>query len=81
MADAFNRLQRSEEFQAFMRELDREQGFIVDQLTVSAAESFDHYQSLRGQWLGLEAARGLVDSVMGEAADIQGGEDESGDDH
>lgn len=69
-------MQRSEEFQAFLRELEREQGFIVSQLTESAAESFEQYVALRGEWQGLEVARSLMDTVIGEAADIQGVEAE-----
>lgn len=71
LADSFNSLERVAEFAEYQGELEREQALIVYQLTVGRAASYEHYLELRGQWVGLEQARGLPGVVVQEAIDVK----------
>jgi hypothetical protein len=71
LADAFSRLSRVEEFAQFRGELEREQGILVDELTVGHAGSYDKYLEIRGIWNGLERALRLIDVVVEEATSVE----------
>lgn len=71
LADAFNRLERVSEFDAYLAELEREQGFIVDSIMLSRVESYEDYLERRGIWLGLEQAKRLTAVVVEEAIEIK----------